>query len=372
MAQNITSSSSLPKTLLDKEERQRRQLEGLDESLACNTLEDARDYVELKKLIKHRGLLEKQPVYYTCRIVLVLSMLALGLTFLMVVHTFWLQLLNAFFLAFVYVQIGFLAHEAGHRQMFSTSWKHDVVCLLAGNLLLGLSYSHWLDKHNRHHSHPNQLDLDPDLRIPFIFFTNKECVRSKGKFSQLFFKHQANFFIPMLMLLSFDWKYRSMRFLLQNKAKKYHVVEIVLMFVHVLSYVGLLLYRFEAWQAVLFIITHQGLMGVYMGLVFAPNHKGMPILDKGSRVGYLRRQVITARDVRSHPISDVFFGGLNYQIEHHLFPSMACNKLKEAQRVVRTFCQEHSIAYYETGIVLSYRELLQQLHEVGAQLCEPV
>jgi fatty acid desaturase len=367
VAQSITSSSSLPKTLSDKEERQKRQLEGLDESLARNTLEDAREYVELKNLIKHRGLLEKQPVYYTCRIVLVLSMLALGLAFLLAVPTFWLQLLNAFFLAFVYVQIGFLAHESGHRQMFSASRKHDIVCLLAGNMLLGMSYSHWLEKHNRHHSHPNQLDLDPDLEIPFIFFTQKEGVRSRGKCSQFFFKHQAYFFIPTLMLLSFDWKYRSMRFLLQKKAKKYHVAEIVLMVVHVLLYLGLLFYRFEVWQAVLFIIAHQGLIGVYMGSVFAPNHKGMPILDKGSRVGYLRRQVITARDVRSHPIGDLFYGGLNYQIEHHLFPSMACNKLKEAQRVVRTFCQEHSIAYYETGFVQSYRELLQQLHEVGAQ-----
>ncbi len=372
MTQSITSSSSRPKTLSDKEERQRRQLEGLDESLARNTIEDAGEYVELKKLIKHRGLLEKQPVYYTCRIVLVLSMVALGLTFLMGVHNFLLQLLNAFYLAFVYVQIGFLAHEAGHKQMFHTSWKHDIVCLLAGNLMLGLSYSHWLDKHNSHHSHPNQLDLDPDLNIPFIFFTKKEGVASKGKFLRFFLKRQAYFFIPVLMLLSLDWKYRSMQFLLRNKAKKYHSVEILLMFVHLLSYLGLLFYRFEAWQAVLFIITHQGLMGVYMGLVFAPNHKGMPILDKGSRVGYLRRQVITARDVRSHPIGDFFYGGLNYQIEHHLFPGMACNKFNEAQRAIRTFCQEHSIAYYETGFVQSYRELLQQLQKVGAQLCEPV
>src|SRR5438105_4381304 len=75
------------------------------------------EYVELKQLIKERGLLDKQPVYYTYKILLTLSMLAIGLAFLVLVNNFWLQLLDAVYLSFVFAQISFLGHDIGHRQV---------------------------------------------------------------------------------------------------------------------------------------------------------------------------------------------------------------------------------------------------------------
>jgi len=107
-----------------------------------------------------------------------------------------------------------------------------------------------------------------------------------------------------------------------------------------------------------------------MGSVFAPNHKGMPLLDAGSQLDFVRRQVLTSRDVKGHPLTDFWYGGLNYQIEHHLFPSMARNKLKEAQVIVRAFCEERSIPYRESGALESHKEILQYLHEVSAPLRE--
>ncbi|MDP8950858.1 MAG: fatty acid desaturase, partial [Actinomycetota bacterium] len=85
---------------------------------------------------------------------------------------------------------------------------------------------------------------------------------------------------------------------------------------------------------------------------------------------FLRRQVLTSRNVTAHPLTDFWYGGLNYQIEHHLFPSMPRNKLREAQSIVKAFCREHAIAYHETSVLRSYREILQHLHEVGAPLRE--
>jgi fatty acid desaturase len=104
--------------------------------------------------------------------------------------------------------------------------------------------------------------------------------------------------------------------------------------------------------------------------VFAPNHKGMEILDSESRLDFVRRQVLTSRDVTAGPLTDFWYGGLNYQIEHHLFPSMPRNKLKEAQVIVRAFCEERGIPYRETGAMQSNREILQYLHQVSAPLRE--
>jgi fatty acid desaturase len=94
----------------------------------------------------------------------------------------------------------------------------------------------------------------------------------------------------------------------------------------------------------------------------------MPILERDSQLDFLRRQVLTSRNVLAHPITDFWYGGLNYQIEHHLFPRLPRNKLREAQPIVKDFCRDHSIAYHETSVLQSYREILQHLHEVGAPL----
>lgn len=324
-------------------------------------------YAELKQLMKKRGLLEKQPVYYTFRIILLSSLLALGIAFLLFVHIFWLQLLNAVFLAFVFTQIGLLGHEAGHRQMFHHSWKHDLVSLIGGNLFIGMSYAWWLEKHNSHHSHPNQLDMDPDLEIPILDFTGTEDIEHMGKFRQFLVKHQASLFFPALMTVAIGLQYNSVRFLLHNKAK-YHTLEWFLMIAHFALYLGFVFYCLPFWQAICFVGIHQLLTGLYLGGIFAPNHKGMPLLEKECKMDFLSRQVLTARNIHANPVIDFCYGGLNYQIEHHLFPAMPRNKLKQAQTIVKTFCQEHDISYYETGVLRSFKEILQHLYHIGAPL----
>jgi fatty acid desaturase len=78
--------------------------------------------------------------------------------------------------------------------------------------------------------------------------------------------------------------------------------------------------------------------------------------------------VLTSRDVTAHPITDFLYGGLNYQIEHHLFPSMPRNNLKRAQQIVRAYCHAHAIPYRESSPLQSHREIFQYLHEVSAPL----
>jgi fatty acid desaturase len=105
-----------------------------------------------------------------------------------------------------------------------------------------------------------------------------------------------------------------------------------------------------------------------MGSVFAPNHKGMPVLDENIQMGFLRQQVITSRDVSAHPVTDFIYGGLNYQIEHHLFPNMPRNNLKKAQPLVKEFCHARSIPYHETSVMQSHREILGYMHRMSAPL----
>jgi fatty acid desaturase len=327
------------------------------------------DYVGLKKLIKQERLLDKQPVYYTYKLISTLLMLALSVTLLFVIHNSWFQLANAVLLAVASAQLGFLGHDGGHRQIFHSTRKNEILTLITGNLLIGMSNGWWLDKHNAHHAHPNEMDMDPDLDIGVLAFSDED-VRSKKSVQRLLVKHQKYFFFPLLALLGIDLQQRSVRYLLTHKSEKYRALEAVLMGVHYVLYFGMLFYCLNLWQALLFIVVHQGLFGIFLGSAFAPNHKGMPVLEKGSRVDFLRRQVLTSRNVRGGFLNDFWYGGLNYQVEHHLFPSMPRNNLGRAQKIVKAYCQEHDIAYHETSALQSFREILQFLHEVSAPLRE--
>ena len=324
------------------------------------------EYAELKHRITERGLLEKQYAYYAFKIVSTAAFLVLALTMLVMIDSVWLQALGAAFLAFVFVQLGLLGHDAGHQQIFRLPRNNDLIGL-GVCLFLGVSRSWWVDKHNQHHGNPNDPDLDPDLNIPGISFTAEQARAKKG-FLRWLGKYQAYYFPLMLSLEGIGVRLASILFLIRGKKIKYPGAEPILMALHFALYFGLLFYLMNGWYALAFIIVHQGLFGLYLGSVFAPNHKGMLMLDKDSNLDFLRQQVLTARNVKGRPLIDFLYGGLNYQIEHHLFPNMPRNKLKEAQVIVRAFCEERSIPYYETNPLQSFREILESLHETALPL----
>ena len=118
-------------------------------------------------------------------------------------------------------------------------------------------------------------------------------------------------------------------------------------------------------KAVVFILVQQGLFGLYLGCSFAPNHKGMPILDATGRSDFLRRQVLTSRNVRGGWLTDLALGGLNYQIEHHLFPSMPRPNLRRAQVLIEAFCQQQGLPYCQSSLAGSFAQALRHLNAVG-------
>lgn len=327
---------------------------------------DSASYAELKRLIKDEGLLARRPARAVARMLIIAVLLALSIAFLLAVHVFWLQCLNALVLGFVSAQLGFNGHDAGHRQCFASTRKNDVVGLLQGTLGLGMSFSWWVDKHNAHHARPNEIDSDPDISIPLVVFTSQDAARTRGPLRYIA-AHQAAFFFPLLALVALSLQDSSIRFLVRGKSR-FPKTEMSLLVLHYVGYFTLLFVALPFWQAIIFLLIHKAATGLYLGSVFAPNHKGMLITEHGSQLDFLRRQVLTARNVRSHPLVDNWYGGLNYQIEHHLFPSMPRANLARAQYIIRRYCEDHGVSYYETGMAQSYGEILTYLREIGAPL----
>ncbi|MDQ6771751.1 MAG: acyl-CoA desaturase [Candidatus Dormibacteraeota bacterium] len=323
-------------------------------------------YAAVKRRVREAGLLEKEPWFYARSIAAKIAVLIACLVIFALFRNPWVQAANAVVLAIVFGQLGFQLHDAGHRQMFAEGWKNVVVGLMTGNLLLGMSHGWWVDKHNRHHANPNHVDMDPDIHMIAIAYSPSQALERRG-LPRMIARHQAYFFFPLLFLLGWSMHASSLRFLL-GEGSRHRRTEFALLAAHLLLYVGLPFYFLGPWSALLVIVIHQCCAGFYMALVFAPNHKGMPQVDDDSGLDFLRRQVLTSRNVRSHPLTDLWYGALNYQIEHHLFPTMSRNRVREAHLIVRAFCEERGIPYHEVSMLQSYRELLSFLHEVGAPL----
>jgi fatty acid desaturase len=180
-------------------------------------------------------------------------------------------------------------------------------------------------------------------------------------------RRQAYLFFPMLLLEGLNLHVASVQAIRHGPVRR-RGWEAALLAFHLVGYLVAVLLVLSPAKALLFVAVHQGLFGVYMGCSFAPNHKGMPVLTAADELDFLRRQVLTSRNVRGSRAVDLLLGGLNYQIEHHLFPSMPRNNLRRAQPLVRAYCAGLGIGYEETGLVDSYRQALRHLHEVGAPL----
>jgi fatty acid desaturase len=314
-------------------------------------------------LIKQAGLLQRRPRYYIWKIALTAVAMAAGWAAFVLVGNSWWVLVVAAFLAVIFTQVGFLGHDAGHRQIFGSRRASYVLGLVHGNLGIGLSYGWWVDKHNRHHAHPNTEGADPDIRPSAVAFTRPSAQGARG-LTRLTFRYQAYLFFPLLLLEAISLHVASIR-ALTSRTSQHRRTEAALLAAHVVGYLGVVFLVLPPVKAVLFILVQQGLFGLYLGSSFAPNHKGMPTLDAGDQTDFLRRQVITSRNVRGGWLTDFALGGLNYQIEHHLFPSMPRPNLRRSQDLVRAFCERRGLPYCETSFAGSYAQALRHLHAVG-------
>jgi fatty acid desaturase len=324
------------------------------------------EYTQLSRQIKQAGLLDRRRGWYAARIALNLALLAVGWVTFAVIGESWLQLVTAVYLAVVFTQIAFLGHDAGHRQIFRSRRANDRVGLVHGNLLIGVSFDWWVGKHNRHHSNPNHEDLDPDISITALAFTADQAT-SKHGLVRLVARYQAWLFFPLLLLEAAHLHLASAKAVVQGRGRT-NAVEGLLLLANLVGYLAALWLVLSPWQALAFIVVHQGLFGLYLGCSFAPNHKGMPTLTDADQLDFLRRQVLTSRNVAGSRLVDWLLGGLNYQIEHHLFPNMPRPNLRHAQTLVRAFCQQHGLPYAEASLFGSYAEAVRHLHAVGAPL----
>lgn len=323
-----------------------------------------KSYVILLKQVREAGLLRRRRGFYVTLFIILMAAWAGTWTGFVLLEDTWFQLLIAAGMGVVLTQFGFLAHEAAHRQIFASQRINEWSARLIGTGLVGISYAMWAQKHTRHHNYPNVIDKDPDIHTGAIAFHPQAAASRRGLMVAVTRK-QGWLLLPLLFFLGLSLHVDSLKYLFRRGKVDHRWVEIPIVVLRLLVVPALVFWLLPLGMAFAFLGVQVGVFGFYMGASFAPNHKGMPILAAASRADFLHRQVLTGRNISGGRLLDALMGGLNRQIEHHLFPDMPRPYLHRAAALVRSCCQEQGIPYTETSLVTSYAVVIRYLNTVG-------
>ena len=320
------------------------------------------DYANLKKKIESEGLLYHTPLYYSIMILVNLVLLISSFAALIFLHEWYMVILMAFPISFICVQFGYLGHDAGHWAISRKKNVNTMIGYLGHSLILGGSFNYWKHKHNEHHANPNHEELDPDLQQDPFSFYEKKTGQKKGV-GRLLTRYQS-FLLPLaFFMISFLIRKDSLAYMWKNK--KESLIDFLLMIVHFFLFIGLAAYFIGVIKALVLYILTCMLIGFYLGVAFTPNHVGMKTFTDADSTNYLTQQVISSRNVKGGAFLTILLGGLNYQIEHHLFPQVSRKNLPGMKKIVKEFCGKIEISYRDDTLSKAWKDIFIYLNEVG-------
>jgi fatty acid desaturase len=322
-------------------------------------------YRRLRRAVIEAGLMERRYGYYLWRTLLSYGFLVVGIVLQLTVPDGWgWSALVAVALGFALAQIAMIGHDCGHHQIFKAARPNWVLGMLCFSLVVGVGFWSWRWRHNVHHVETNDEDDDPDLSFGGFFTLNEQDAAARRGWSRMVVRYQAWLFVPVVAAaLSIIMRAEGWRYAIADLRGSRRLLELTLLTLNAVVWLAPTLYFGWGWLGVFALSNVVG--GLYLGMTIAPNHKGMPTWAGGTELTFMERQVIGSRNILPGRFAEFMFGGLNYQIEHHLFPTMPRANLGAAHRIVLPFCQAQGIPFEEASIWESYRQTFAALDTCG-------
>ncbi|MGY1822193.1 acyl-CoA desaturase [Geodermatophilus sp. SYSU D00079] len=331
------------------------------------------DYTDLAREVRAAGLLERRHGAYAVRAAALAAGFALTGGAFAVLGDSWWQLAVAAVLGALLAQAGYLAHDAAHQQVFASPRRNEWAALVLSDLVVGLSHGWWMRKHSRHHAAPNKRGADPDIAPDVVLFTPEDgaAAQRRGGFRGWSAAHQGWLFFPLLLLEGLNLHRGAVVHVLRGGPGRHRGIEAAMLAVRFGGLVALLVAALPPGLAAAFLAVQLAVFGLLLGATFATNHIAMPIVPPDVRIDFLRRQTLMSRNIRGGRAVDLLMGGLNLQIEHHLFPSMPRPNLRRAQPLVRAHCAATGVRYTEMGLVETFGVVVRHLNRVGLGRRDP-
>ncbi|HEY9468549.1 MAG TPA: acyl-CoA desaturase [Propionibacteriaceae bacterium] len=328
-------------------------------------------FTALTRRVHDLNLMRRRYGYYWTKLIGALAILTAWVLAFIWIGDSWWQLISAAVLAIIMTQLGFLGHDAAHRQIFKSGRWNDWTSLIIANLLVGISYGWWRNKHNRHHANPNKVGSDPDVALGAIAMTPEQATRPRSGLMKWLVSHQGWYFFPILLLEGLSMHSEGFRRGLSRGPVERRWVELSMLIMRLGGLVALVFLVLSPGKAAAFLAVELAVFGFYLGSSFAPNHIGMPLVSPRLKLDFLRRQVLMSRNISGGRFMSILMGGLNYQIEHHLFPSMARPYLRKVQPLVAAYCAAEGVPYTQTTLWQSYGVVIRYLNSVGLRGRDP-
>jgi len=272
-------------------------------------------------------------------------------------------------------QVGWLGHDIAHHNFTKNRRLNNALSYIVGNMLGGFSTNWWKNRHNTHHAITNVLDADPDIdNLPLFVWQESDLVRVPDSwFASMVVSYQEFYFVPWTSLLKLIWLIQSVMFVLtpslQNKSfMKVLFWERLTLALNILWMLGVSWYT-PSWTSFFgYYLLSQAVGGAGIALIVFMNHYALEMNEPPRRVdaNFLELQLCGTRNVFPHPIMNWLSGGLNLQIEHHLFPTMPRNRLLETRPLVKQFCKDNGLRYDEMSYWDCLVEVERKLHRVSA------
>ena len=304
--------------------------------------------------MRETGLLDKTPIRGAFEIFLEVSGYALFFYFIadvspIVAGLFWVLLT---------VRSTYIVHDLLHKQYFSRKVGNRLG-LIFGNLTLGLSGKWWDREHNvMHHTYCNSAEKDGDVQ------GFGGAIIGEHNFFKFLHRYQHIVLYLLLPVIYFSFYVQSVKFVYDKKS----FPEALFLLLHFLlpAYVFYALPTADAWIVVL---IHYFGYGIALAMVTITNHIGLPIIygDDYKKMSWLEIQTIGSRNVNGGLFIHYIYGGLNTQIEHHVFPHASRFQLLKVAKHLEVFCKENDFAYYSTSPWQAYKEIYVYLKKLRYQ-----
>lgn len=321
-------------------------------------------YETLRAQAESQGLFERTRARYFLSVGAGIVGMLVSLYVVTLTDNVWLQFLNALLFVFSSIRVGTASHDLSHSMVFASEAANRNVGTVLWAFFVGMSGERWFAHHNEHHKHVNHVGFDPDVGIPFVFSEKQFPRRPTPRFPILYRWQHVTFWIA-LPFVYISYVTHSVIYALVNPSLR-NLVEVVLISLHFIVLFSIALYFLPILVATVYLGTIILTGGMYLGLIFAPNHKGMEEIGP-DEAEHWTQQITSTRNITPNAIVFFLYGGLNYQIEHHLFTDMSRFRLGKARVLVRDFCRKNNISYHEVPwprtIVELYAALKREAHK---------
>ncbi len=321
------------------------------------------DFEALRLRAEAEGLFEARPLWFYGHALFIVGLVVASACALVATPHAWP--LAALALALAWQQAGWLAHDFLHQGVHREKRHNDLVGLAIGGVLLGFSADWWKKKHNTHHALPNVLGVDEDIdTLPLLAFDERDLERA-GAFSRAMVGLQPLTVIPVLAFARLNWCVQSLWWSLRAPGVPRRGLELAAIAAHHAWVIGLLALLPDWTSRIALYAVAQLVSGLLVGSVFIVGHNARPLLSRDESPGFYELQCLTTQDVAAMSGSRWFFGGLDHQIEHHLFPTLPRHHHARLAPAVRELCARHGIPYTRKGFFAGLVDVMGVLSRVA-------